>query len=161
DDREQAVRHRQEGQVMRRLYHGSRRAAWLLLLAAGAALSAGQDKPAAGPDLSREWPMCGGTPQRNMANPFAKGVPTEWVAKEQGRKNVKWVAALGSISYGGPVVAGGKVFVGTNNEKPRNPKIKGDKGVVMCFRAADGQFLWQAVHDKLETGQDNDWPQQG
>ena len=75
--------------------------------------------------------------------------------------NVKWVADLGSQSYGNPVVAGGKIFVGTNNEAARNPKIKGDKGVVMCFREADGKFLWQAIHDKLPAGRVNDWPEQG
>ena len=32
------------------------------------------------------------------------------------KKNIKWVAALGSQTYGNPVVAGGMVFIGTNNE---------------------------------------------
>jgi outer membrane protein assembly factor BamB len=56
------------------------------------------------------------------------------------------------------VISGGKVFVGTNNEKPRNPEIQGDKGVLMCFRESDGKLLWQAVTDKLESGGANDWP---
>jgi len=73
--------------------------------------------------------------------------------------NVKWVAALGSYSYGGPVVAGGKVFVGTNNERPRDPATTGDRGVLMVFAAADGAFLWQATHAKLE--QALDFPLQG
>jgi outer membrane protein assembly factor BamB len=59
------------------------------------------------------------------------------------------------------VVAGGKIYVGTNNARPRNPKITGDKGILMCFRASDGKFLWQAVHDKLESGPENDFAQQG
>src|SRR5207245_2209195 len=100
--------------------------------------------------------MFGGTPGRNMANLFAKNLPSEWNIKEGERKNVKWIAELGSYSYGGPVVAGGKVFVGTNNEKPRDPKIKGDKGILLCLSAADGKFLWQAVHDKLPNTQEND-----
>jgi outer membrane protein assembly factor BamB len=77
------------------------------------------------------------------------------------KKNVKWVAALGSQTYGNMVVAGGKVFVGTNNEGLRDPTIKGDKGVVMAFRESDGEFLWQMVHDKLTSGRVNDWPYQG
>ncbi len=105
--------------------------------------------------------MFGGTPQRNQVNTFEKNMPTEWSVKEGERKNIKWVAELGSTSYGVPVIAGGKVYVGTNNQKPRNPKIKGDKGILMCFRESDGQFLWQAVHDKLPSGMENDWPQQG
>ena len=31
----------------------------------------------------------------------------------------------------------------------------------MCFREADGKFLWQNVHDKLASGRVNDWPMQG
>ena len=64
-------------------------------------------------------------------------------------------------AYGNPVVAGGKVFVGTNNQANRQPKAKGDKGVVMCFREKDGVFLWQLTHNKLQAGRVNDWPQQG
>ena len=43
----------------------------------------------------------------------------------------------------------------------RDPNVKGDKGVLMAFRESDGQFLWQAVHDKLAAGRANDWPYQG
>jgi hypothetical protein len=55
----------------------------------------------------------------------------------------------------------GKVFVGTNNANPRNPAIQGDRGVLMAFRESDGEFLWQAVSEKLESGMQNDWPEQG
>ncbi len=74
-------------------------------------------------------------------------------------ENVRWVAELGSYSYGGPVVAGGKLFVGTNNARPRDPAVTDDRGVLMAFRAADGAFLWQATHPKLE--QAFDFPLQG
>ena len=74
-------------------------------------------------------------------------------------ENVKWVVELGSYSYGGPVVAGGRVFVGTNNERPRDPAVTGDRGVLMAFSAEDGAFLWQATHDKLP--QALDFPLQG
>ena len=43
----------------------------------------------------------------------------------------------------------------------RDPKITGDKGVLMAFRESDGEFLWQMVHDKLAAGRVNDWPYQG
>ena len=107
---------------------------------------------------SGDWPMWGGTPDRNMVSDM-KGIPTTWDVKT--KKNVKWVAELGSQAYGNPVVAGGMIFVGTNNEGPRDPNVKGDKGVVMAFRESDGQFMWQAVHDKLAAGRANDWPYQG
>ena len=82
-----------------------------------------------------------------------------------------WKADLGSRSYGGPVVSGGKVYVGTNNENPRNKRdtkpdpcmpgkmIPIDRGVLMCFDEKTGKFLWQAVHPKLPSGQVNDWPE--
>ncbi len=107
---------------------------------------------------SGDWPMWGGTPDRNMVSSM-KGLPTTWDVKT--KKNVKWVAELGSQAYGNPVVAGGMIFLGTNNEGPRDPNVKGDKGVLMAFRESDGQFMWQAVHDKLAAGRANDWPYQG
>jgi outer membrane protein assembly factor BamB len=105
------------------------------------------------------WPLFGGSISRNMVNTIEHGMPTEWDIEK--KKNIKWVADLGSKAYGGPVVADGKVFIGTNNEKPRDPKIKGDKGIVMCFDEQTGKFLWQHVHDKLPSGLVNDWPREG
>jgi outer membrane protein assembly factor BamB len=107
---------------------------------------------------SGTWPMWGGTPDRNMVSSM-KGLPIEWDVKT--KTNIKWVAALGSQSYGNPVIAGGMVFVGTNNEAPRDPKQPGDRGVLMAFREADGEFMWQQTHVKLESGRANDWPFQG
>jgi outer membrane protein assembly factor BamB len=106
-----------------------------------------------------DWPMWGGTPQRNMANTTEKNLPATWDITTG--KNIKWVAQLGSQSYGNPVVAAGKVLVGTNNHAERQPKAKGDKSVVMCFSEKDGAFLWQMTHDKLPAGRVNDWPRQG
>jgi outer membrane protein assembly factor BamB len=105
-----------------------------------------------------DWSMWGGTPSRNMVSAM-KGLPLDWDVKT--KKNVKWVADLGSQSYGNPVVAGGMVFVGTNNELARDPKQPGDRGVLMAFRESTGEFLWQHAHPKLESGRANDWPFQG
>ncbi|HXE80931.1 MAG TPA: PQQ-binding-like beta-propeller repeat protein [Vicinamibacterales bacterium] len=107
---------------------------------------------------SGDWPMWGGTPVRNMVS-HMKGIPIEWDV--QSGRNVKWVAELGSQTYGNPVVANGVVLVGTNNELLRDPKQGGDRGVLMAFRESDGEFLWQATHEKLSTGRVNDWPYQG
>ncbi len=107
---------------------------------------------------SGDWPMWGGTPDRNMIS-GAKNLPSTWdIAK---KTNVKWVASLGSQSYGNPVVSGGTVFVGTNNEGLRDPKQGGDRGVVMAFDEKTGEFLWQITHEKLSAGRVNDWPFQG
>jgi len=108
--------------------------------------------------LSADWPMWGGTPSRNMVSPMT-GLPTTWDIKTG--KNVKWVAELGSQSYGNPSVGGGVVMIGTNNEALRDPKQPGDRGVLMAFREATGEFMWQATFEKLSSGRANDWPFQG
>jgi outer membrane protein assembly factor BamB len=113
---------------------------------------------ASDPNAGGDWPMWGGTPDRNMISSM-KGIPTSWDVKT--KKNVKWMVELGSQSYGNPVVAGGQVYVGTNNENMKDPAVKGDKGVLMAFRESDGAFLWQDVNDKLPSGRANDWPFQG
>lgn len=105
-----------------------------------------------------DWPMWGGTPDRNMNSPM-KGIPVSWDIQK--KVNIKWMAELGSQSYGNPVVAGGQVYVGTNNELMRNPKEGGDRGVLMCFRESDGKFLWQHTNEKLAAGRALDWPFQG
>lgn len=110
-------------------------------------------------EMLAKFALFGGGLDRNMASSFEKNMPSEWDV--DAKTNIKWHQALGSRAYGGPVIYGGKIFVGTNNEAPRNPKIKGDKGIIMCFNEADGKFLWQAVHDKLPSGLVNDWPREG
>jgi outer membrane protein assembly factor BamB len=125
-------------------------------LAAAAIAAATLSSRAAGG--SADWPMWGGTPDRNMVSAMT-GLPASWDVKTG--KNVKWVASLGSQTYGNPVVAGGVVLVGTNNELERDPRQKGDRGVLMAFRESDGEFLWQATHEKLAAGRVNDWPFQG
>src|SRR5579859_890517 len=108
--------------------------------------------------VTGDWPMWGGSPDRNMVSK-AKGIPFAWDVKT--KKNIKWVSELGSQTYGNTVVAEGTVLVGTNNEGLKDPKVTGDKGVLMAFRESDGKFLWQRVSDKLSQGRANDWPYQG
>ena len=119
-----------------------------------------------------EWNQWGGSPQRNNT-PVAENLPVEWEPGEfdfdtgvwdpASSENVLWVAPLGSQSYGNPVVAGGKVFVGTNNGKgwlDRYPAAT-DLGCLLAFDVADGSFLWQDSSEKLPTGRVHDWPLQG
>ena len=102
--------------------------------------------------------MFGEFPTRNSVS-AEKGLPSTW--DTQTGTNILWSQPAGSQSYAGPVVAGGRVFIGTNNEGNRNPKIKGDRGVIMSFDAKTGDFLWQMATEKLSSGRVNDWPQQG
>ncbi|MGB7161529.1 MAG: PQQ-binding-like beta-propeller repeat protein [Tepidisphaeraceae bacterium] len=64
-------------------------------------------------------------------------------------RNVKWVAELGSQSYASPVVSGGRVLIGTNNDNPRDPRHRGDRAVLLCLDESDGRLLWQLVVPKL------------
>jgi outer membrane protein assembly factor BamB len=96
-----------------------------------------------------DWPMLGGRPERNMVS-VEKGLPVDWDAKG---KNLKWSADLGQVTFGSPVIAGGRVFIGTNND---DPAVKEKRGVLKCFSEKDGRLLWRAVHDKLpDPGEDD------
>ena len=109
---------------------------------------------------AHDWPQWGGTSLRNNV-PDAKNIPTEWDVAAG--KNVRWSAALGSETYGNPVVANGHVYVGTNNGAAylkRYPTTV-DLGVLLCFSEKDGKFLWQHSNEKLPTGRVHDWPDQG
>ncbi|MFQ5350375.1 MAG: PQQ-binding-like beta-propeller repeat protein [Thermoanaerobaculia bacterium] len=106
-----------------------------------------------------EISMFGDGPKRNMVNLTEKGLPSEWDVDSG--MNVKWSQPVGSQSYAGPVVHGGKVFVGTNNEGRRNPELGADRGVVMAFDEKTGEFLWQMTHTKLPESKLHDWPLQG
>src|ERR1051325_20414 len=124
-----------------------------------------------------DWPQWGGNdPGRNMYS-AEKGLPDHF-AKETVNakidfkagtsdidpttaKNLKWVAKIGSQSYGNVTVAGGKVYIGTNNENPRDKQHQGDRSILMVFDEKTGDFLWQLVVPKLASGKVNDWENLG
>jgi outer membrane protein assembly factor BamB len=110
-------------------------------------------------EVRKDRGMFLGNMNRNNVRPAEKNLPTEW--NLQTGQNILWSQPVGSQSYGGPVVAAGKVIVGTNNEGRRNPALGNDRGVVMAFNAADGKFLWQSTHEKLPETKLHDWPLQG
>ncbi len=116
---------------------------------------------------AEDWPRWGGAdPGRNMYS-AAKGFPAQF---DPGKfikgsedidlattKNVKWVAKLGSQSYGNPVVSSGKVLVGTNNATPRDERFTDDRSILLALDEYSGGFLWQLVVPKLASGKVNDW----
>ena len=75
--------------------------------------------------------------------------------------NINWSAELGTETHSSPVIAGGRVYIGTNNGHPRDPKHQGDRGVLMCFDERSGRFLWQMVVPKRDEDVYFDWPQSG
>jgi hypothetical protein len=108
----------------------------------------------------RDWPMWGGSPYRNNTPP-GQNIPDSWDLDTG--ENILWAVPLGSQTYGNPVIANGKVYVGTNNNYgylKRYPKNV-DLGCLLCFDEKTGKFLWQASSPKLPTGRVHDWPMQG
>jgi outer membrane protein assembly factor BamB len=109
-----------------------------------------------------DWPQWGGWTARNNT-PEGKNIPVVWSSDEKAQKNVRWTAKLGSQTYGNPVVANGKIYVGTNNGAgyvSRYPASV-DLGCLVCFEEKTGKFLWQHSSPKLPQGRVNDWPMQG
>ena len=107
-----------------------------------------------------DWPQWGGSPHRNNT-PAGENIPFKWDLKTG--ENVLWASPLGSQTYGNPVIANGKVFVGSNNTHGYLKRYpwKIDLGVLLAFEEKTGKFLWQASSPKLPTGRVHDWPQQG
>jgi outer membrane protein assembly factor BamB len=92
-------------------------------------------------------PQSGRSHYRNNIS-AAKNIPTDWDVKTGA--NIKWTAKLGSQTYSTPVVANGKVFVGTNN-KVGYVKLypsQVDLSVLLCFDEESGKFLWQHSNEK-------------
>lgn len=119
-----------------------------------------------------DWPQWGHTDNRNAVC-AEKGLTETFVPGERDpkvggirmetTKNVRWVVPLGSHAYGNPTVAGGRVFVGTDDEilqgDTRLPRAKG--GMVQCFDEATGKPLWQlAVPPRKRLPKDCHFPMQ-
>lgn len=123
-------------------------------------------------ELTKDWPMWGGDPARNNV-PVGNNIPTEWEVGEfdpetgewdsSTSKNIKWVARLGSQSYGNAVVAGDQIYVGTNNGAGHLERYPADVdlGVLLAFDRETGELRWQHSSEKLKTGRVHDWPEQG
>jgi len=105
-----------------------------------------------------DQPQWGRRYSRNMVSE-EKGLPDCFDPKSG--KNIKWTAALGTQCFATPVVAGGRVFIGTNNGEPRDAKHVGDRGVLLCLNEADGSLAWQLVTPKLAEDIYLDWPEAG
>ena len=108
--------------------------------------------------FSADQPQWGQAWSRNLVS-TEKGLPDAFDPKSG--RNMKWAARLGTETHSSPVISGGRVYVGTNNGEPRDPKHKGDRGVLMCFDERTGKFLWQSVVPKRVEDIYHDWPNSG
>ncbi len=120
-------------------------AAFLSLLLTGATGAADQ------PQYGQAW-------TRNLAS-TERNLPARFDPKTG--ENVRWTAKLGTESHATPVIAGGRVYIGTNNEEPRDPLRPGDRGVLLCLAESDGHLLWQLAVPKREEDIFHDWPKSG
>src|SRR5205814_3152441 len=92
------------------------------------------DAPVAVAGGTSDHLMFGGTVSRNMVNLKDTNIPAQLLPQKEkdddgkdkvvkeAEAAVLWQVPLGSKAYGGPVIANGKVFVGTNNQNPRNKR---------------------------------------
>lgn len=110
------------------------------------------------PALAADQPQWGQAWSRNMVSSETNLPETFDPASG---KNLRWTVKLGTEGHSTPVVAGGKIYLGTNNGAPRDPKHQGDRGVFCCLEEKSGNLLWQLVVPKRDEDQYFDWPNIG
>ena len=108
-----------------------------------------------------DQPQWGERFSRNMVS-AERGLPDDFDPKTG--RNVKWSVPLGTETYSSPIVAGGRVFIGTNNNRPRDPRHQGDRGVLLCLDEKTGELCWQLAVPKITVTPPDpylDWPNAG
>lgn len=108
--------------------------------------------------LADDQPQWGERHTRNMVSAetglpdsFEPGRPDRRTGKVDlsTTKNVRWSMPAGQVVYGAPVIAEGKVLVGTNNAERLDPRMEGDRGVLICYDEETGDYLWQLNMPKM------------
>ncbi|MBI3414599.1 MAG: PQQ-binding-like beta-propeller repeat protein [Verrucomicrobia bacterium] len=105
-----------------------------------------------------DQPQWGEAWSRNMVSK-ERGLPESFDPRTG--RNIKWAVKLGTQSHSTPIIAGGRIYIGTNNDEPRDPKHQGDRGVFMCLEEKTGRLLWQLVVPKRDEDAFMDWPKMG
>lgn len=116
---------------------------------------------------AEDWPQWGGKNDRNMACSHAGSLPDSFDPGTRNpktgemdlatAKNVKWGVRLGAMTNSSPVVARGRVLIGTN-ARPRNPDAAdslGESGRLVCLEEQTGRLLWDLVFPRVT---DAEWP---
>jgi outer membrane protein assembly factor BamB len=112
------------------------------------------------PAAAADWPQWGGGPYRNLVS-RELGLPASFHPGRKKRdrmgfdpattKNVRWMVRLGSENYSCPVVAGGRVYIGTNDEDLDDERFQSTRGgVLMCLDEKTGSLIWRLVVPRLE-----------
>ena len=89
------------------------------------------------PDLESAWTRNPVSAERGLPDTFdpASG------------RHIKWVVPLGTETHATPLVVEGGIFLGTNNNAPRDARHQGDRGVLFCLNEADGALRWRFACD--------------
>ncbi|MGL6195925.1 MAG: PQQ-binding-like beta-propeller repeat protein, partial [Thermoguttaceae bacterium] len=72
-------------------------------------------------------------------------------------KNIRWYSPLGPVVHGTPIVAEGRVLIGSNGSQSNRPQLQGDRGVLSCLDEKTGELLWELVVPKLFEIKYADW----
>ncbi len=105
-----------------------------------------------------DQPQWGAWHSRNMVSD-ERSLPANCNPKSG--HNVRWVAELGTSTYSTPVIARGRVFIGTNNGNPRDRRHLGDRCILLCLDELTGRLHWQLVLPKLPRDPYLDCPRVG
>ena len=105
-----------------------------------------------------QWGKCGNrngiSDEKDLPDSFVPGKkkPSGGGIDLETTENVKWAVQLGTFAYGNPTVAGGRLFVGTDDitlsDDPRMNRTKG--GLIKCLDQSSGELIWQLATPKRE-----------
>jgi len=95
-----------------------------------------------------DWPQWGRTDDRNMvsAETNLPNLGRGEIPFRKAKWDIRWTVKLGSLCYGNPTVAGGKIFVGTNDSGWSDPRVKRSRGgLLLCIDDRTGKVLWRLL----------------
>jgi outer membrane protein assembly factor BamB len=99
----------------------------------------------------KDWPQWGGGATRGMVSsetdlPLTVRAGLDEAGEIVPAVNVKWRVRVGPLTYGHPVIAGGRVYLGTGDRAwgdPRTPRTRG--GMLLCVDEKSGKVLWRLL----------------
>jgi uncharacterized caspase-like protein/outer membrane protein assembly factor BamB len=105
------------------------------------------------------WPMWAGGIHRNMAYSGDAKLSDSFSAVDVTQR--AWVVPTGPSTYTNPIIANGRIFIGTGNKAQHDPRYVEDLGCLLAMEASTGKLLWQLSSNKLPEGRVHDWPMIG
>lgn len=84
-------------------------------------------------------------------------LPTEFDVSQK----VRFAVPIGKTNYAPPIIANGRILIGTNDASAYCPVLTGDRGVLLCFDEKTGEFLWKLALPKYTEKRFFDYPNTG